>query len=74
MVAVYAGVDWLCLYNALRFNESMTAGGVCPGLLYAAISGALIGLAFSTRAWLWRNGGADSNICHKPHDYYLSSG
>ena len=43
----YALMGWLRLYNYIRFWDYMQELGIWPSPLYLALSGGLIGLAFS---------------------------
>lgn len=47
MAIMYASMGWLRLYNGLRFRAYLLSLGVWPDPLYQAISGGLIGAAFT---------------------------
>jgi len=52
MVIFYASMGWLRLYNGLRFRAYLASLGVWPDPLYQAISGGLIGAAFTVTGLL----------------------
>ena len=47
MAILYACMGWLRLYNSLRLRAYLVSLGVWPDPLYQAISGGLIGAAFT---------------------------